>query len=74
MSATSIPGSTGFGCLCTTQDENQSLLYIAVSAIFEFSGNEFELDEIKFERERQTHYLLNKTVTSKERHNILEET
>jgi hypothetical protein len=24
VSATPVPGSTGFGCLCTTQDKNQS--------------------------------------------------
>ncbi len=47
-------------------------------AIFEFIGNEFELEENKFERERETiifsiqQYPLNSVIIFRKRHNILE--
>jgi hypothetical protein len=51
---------------------------IAVSAIFEFIGNEFELGENKFERERERiifsiqQYPFNSVIIFRKRHNILE--
>ncbi len=50
---------------------------VAVSAIFEFIGNEFELGKNKFERERETiifsirQYPLDSVIIYRKRHNIL---
>ena len=43
-----------YSCICLHRCTKMDVQTIAVSAIFEFCGNKFELGEIKFERERET--------------------
>jgi len=43
-----------YSCVCLCRCMNMDVYTVAVSVIFEFSGNKFELGENKFERERET--------------------
>ncbi len=43
-----------YSCVCLRQCTKLDFQTVAVSAIFEFSGNKFELEENKFEKERET--------------------
>jgi hypothetical protein len=67
-----------YSCVCLCQCTKMEFQTVAVSAIFEFAGNEFELGENKFEREREKiifsirQYPLNSVVIFRKRHNILE--
>ncbi len=42
-----------YSCVCRRQCMKKDFLTVAVSAIFEFSRNGFELGENKFEKERE---------------------
>ena len=67
-----------YSCVCLRQCTKMKFQTVAVSAIFEFIGNEFELGENKFERERETiifsirQYPLNSVIIFRKHHNILE--
>ncbi len=43
-----------YSCVCLRQCTKLDFKTVAVSAIFEFSGNKFELEENKFEKESET--------------------
>jgi hypothetical protein len=43
-----------YSCVCHHQCMKKDFQTVAVSAIFEFSGNGFKLGKNKFEKERET--------------------
>ena len=48
-----------YSCVCLRRCTKMDVQTVAVSVIFEFSGNKFELGENKFERERETEIFSN---------------